>query len=169
MWWILIFWGVPWNWSGYSLSSFWFIVPDVIFQNMGGTDFLLRCDFEFSSLPVKLSTFHQQALLYWKLIYRHNMTPHNTPVWNNTHVLHCEKSVYLDEWKSEGIWAAAHFLDDSGNVLQHEMFCEKFQLKCSVQTFNRLIKAVPVSLRSLVKDLFWADTALQRRNWLLRQ
>ena len=46
-------------------DSFWFIVPNMIFKEMGGIDFLLRCDFECSSLPVKLSAFHQQVL--WKL------------------------------------------------------------------------------------------------------
>ena len=32
--------------------SFWFIVPNMIFQKMGGIDFLLRCDFECRSLPL---------------------------------------------------------------------------------------------------------------------
>ena len=59
-----------------DVHSFWAIIPNMIFQKLGGIDFILRCDFHCTSLPVKLSTFHQQALLYWKLIYKHNFTPH---------------------------------------------------------------------------------------------
>ncbi len=39
-----------------------------MFKECGGILFLLQCDFEFSKLPIKLSAFHQQVLLYWKLI-----------------------------------------------------------------------------------------------------
>lgn len=33
-------------------------------------DSLLRCDCDAYKLPVKLSDFHQQVLLYWNLIYK---------------------------------------------------------------------------------------------------
>uniref|UniRef100_A0A3B1J8J0 Reverse transcriptase domain-containing protein n=1 Tax=Astyanax mexicanus TaxID=7994 RepID=A0A3B1J8J0_ASTMX len=56
-------------------QSFWCIIPNVVFQNVGGIDFLLRCDFDYNKLPIKLSDFHQQVLLYWKLLYKHNFTP----------------------------------------------------------------------------------------------
>ncbi len=44
-------------------DSFWLIVLNLFFQKMGGIEFLLRCDFECSSLPVKLSAFHCAPLL----------------------------------------------------------------------------------------------------------
>ncbi len=119
---------------------------------MGGIDFLLRCDFECSSLPVKLSAFHQQVLLYWKLIYSHNFTPHNTPVWNNRYILLSRKSVHIEEWRSKGVWAIAHFLDDTGNILQHEDFCVKYYLQCNVKYYERIVKAIPISLRSMVRE-----------------
>ena len=124
----------------------------MIFQKMGGIDFLLRCDFECRSLPLKLSAFHQQVLLYWKLIYSHNFTPHNTPVWNNRYILLSRKSVCIEDWRSKGVWAVAHFLDDFGNVLQHKDFCKKYQLQCNVNQYNRVIKAIPISLRSMVRE-----------------
>lgn len=103
---------------------------------MGGIDFLLRCDFECSSLPIKLSAFHQQVLLYWKLIYNHNFTPHNTPVWNNRYIRLSRKSVYIEEWRSKDIWAVAHFMDETGNMLQHEEFCKNinFNVMLSIMT-----------------------------------
>lgn len=45
-------------------SSFWFEIPIAIFKKCGGISFLLKCDFDLSKLPIKLSTFHQQVLLY---------------------------------------------------------------------------------------------------------
>ncbi|KAK2840935.1 hypothetical protein Q7C36_012514 [Tachysurus vachellii] len=115
--------------------SFWFIVPNAIFSRLGGIQFFLRCDFECTSLPVKLSTFHQQVLLYWKQLFKHNFTPHNTP-----------------EWKAKGIWAVAHFLDDNGNLLLYREFCEKYQLQCSVNVYNRMIRAIPIVVRLMVRE-----------------
>ena len=37
----------------------------------------LCCDYDIYELPVKLSHYHQQVLLYWN-IYKHNFTPHNS-------------------------------------------------------------------------------------------
>lgn len=36
---------------------------------MGGFTFLLITDFNIDKLPVSLSEFHKQLLLYWKIIY----------------------------------------------------------------------------------------------------
>lgn len=63
--------------------SFWFRFSSKIFDFFGGIDFLLRCDFEPSKLKCKLSSFHSQVLLYWKLIYKHNFSPHSCSLWNN--------------------------------------------------------------------------------------
>lgn len=133
-------------------QSIWFIIPNLIFQKMGGIEFLLRCDFNNNRLPIKLSAFHQQVLLYWKLIYKHNFTPHNTPIWNNRYVLQKNKSIYLEEWFTKGVWAVAHLMDDEGNLLKFEHFCEKYQLVCTFNFFNKMIKAIPNSVRAMVKE-----------------
>lgn len=39
---------------------------------------MLRCDFELSKIPIKLSKFHGQALLYAKIVFTHNYSPHRT-------------------------------------------------------------------------------------------
>lgn len=55
---------------------YWFNIQSQIFMKLGG---LLKCDYDLEMLPIKLSAFHQQILLYWKMIYRHHLSPHNTP------------------------------------------------------------------------------------------
>jgi len=42
----------------------WFVVPSFVFQEVGGIELLLKCDFELSKLPLKISAFHQQVLLH---------------------------------------------------------------------------------------------------------
>lgn len=62
------------------------------------------------------------------------------------------KSVYWENWKAKGIWAVAHFLDDKGNLFLHEEFCEKFQLQCTCNIYNRMTRAIPIALRLMVKE-----------------
>lgn len=45
------------------------------FMKLGGINLLLRCDYDLKQLPVKVSAFHHQVLLDWKLIYKHNSVP----------------------------------------------------------------------------------------------
>ncbi len=96
-------------------DSFWFNIPNAIFGKLGGIDFLLCCDYDLQKLPVKLSDFHQQVLRYWNLIFKHNFTPHNTPLWNNRYIISNLKSLFLGTWMEKGIWAISHLMDNFGN------------------------------------------------------
>ncbi len=58
-----------------------------------------------------------------------------------------ESFFFFEEWKYKGIWAIANFLDDKGIVLLQREFCEKFQLQCTVNIYNRMIN---VRIRDLV-------------------
>lgn len=53
--------------------------PQRNFSKLGGIQFYCNVDYDLHKLPVKLSDFHKQVLLYWNLLYKHNFTPHNTP------------------------------------------------------------------------------------------
>lgn len=61
----------------------WFTLPVYLFQVVGRINFLLRCDFDPLSLPFKLSKFHMQVLLYWKMLHKHNFSPHEATIWKN--------------------------------------------------------------------------------------
>lgn len=74
------------NWIKASLSqpeSLWSRISRNIFRKVWGLNFLLKCDFEITKVPLKLSVFHRQVLYYWKLIFFHNFTPHCSTLWNN--------------------------------------------------------------------------------------
>lgn len=122
--------------------SIWFFIPSKVFNTLGGIDFLLKCDFEITKLPVKLSEFHKQVLLYWKMLFKHNFTPHNSPIWNNRYILMNRKSIFIQDWLSKGVWAIAHFVDKEGHVLEHQDFCQKFNIQCSKSKFNKIHSTV---------------------------
>ncbi len=66
------------NWLNKYLKnqhSIWYIFPQQAFSFVGGITFLLMCNNNISKITVKLSNFHQQVLLAWALIYKHNFTP----------------------------------------------------------------------------------------------
>ncbi len=134
-------------------DSFWFSIPKVIFQKMGGIEFLLRCDYNVCKLPVKLSNYHQKVLLYWKLIYNHNFTPHNSPLWNNRYVLTNRQSLFLETWLDKGIWALSQLMDKQGNLLSHENLCVKYNLQCSIQEYNKVMKAIPTLFKMMTQQL----------------
>lgn len=134
-------------------DSFWFTIPKAIFQKMGGIDFLLRCDYDVYKLPVKLSNYHQQVLLYWNLIYKHNFTPHNSPLWNNRYVLTNHKSLFLKTWLDKGIWAVSHLMDNQGNLLTHENLCVKYNLQCCIKEYEKVMKAIPTSFKMMTQQL----------------
>lgn len=114
-------------------------------------EFLLRCDFTPQRLPIKLSQFHQQVLLYWKLLYNHNFTPHKTPIWNNRYITIRNKSLYNKDWMEKGIWSVLHLVNSRGCFITFENFCLKYNIFCNRNTFNSIIKAIPNSILCLIK------------------
>ncbi len=121
----------------------WFHIPKHIFTSLGGINLLLRCDFDIKKIPIKLSAFHQQVLLYWKMIFKHDFSPHNTPLWNCRYVLLRNKSVFFyRNWLEKGIWSVIHLLDNTGNILPFADFSVKFDINDRKQ-YNNVVKAIP--------------------------
>ena len=133
-------------------KRFWFHMPSEIFTKLGGINFLLRRDYDLTKLPVKLSSFHQQVLLYWKMIYKHNFSPHNAAIWNCRYVLLKNKSIFLQNWLEKGIWSVMHLLDNTGNILPLEDFCSKLSLVDRGQ-YNNVVKAIPQAVIVMAYNL----------------
>ena len=54
------------NWIEAFMSqteSIWFHIPRSIFKKIGGLDFVFKCDFETTKLPVKLSDFQKTNIV----------------------------------------------------------------------------------------------------------
>uniref|UniRef100_A0A3B3DY82 Reverse transcriptase domain-containing protein n=1 Tax=Oryzias melastigma TaxID=30732 RepID=A0A3B3DY82_ORYME len=131
--------------------SHWFSIPSYLFQKVGGIEFLLKCDFDPMKLPIKLSEFHKQVLLYWKLIYTHNFSPHTSSIWNNRFVLYKRKSLFHQTWMDKGIWSIVQLMKNDGTFLNHTEFKTKFQLDCTNKEYSRVIKSISPKLIQLIK------------------
>lgn len=140
------------NWlkSLLNNNSFWFHIPRELFKKLGGIEFLLRCDFTAQRLPVKLSQFYQQVLLYWKILYNHNFTPHNTPLWNNRYITVRNKSLYDKDWMEKCIWSVSRLTEDSA-IISYDNFCFKY-FNYSRAKFESIVKAIPNSVICLIKE-----------------
>ncbi len=143
------------NWIKMYLAqpnSMWFHIPKSVFKKVGGLDFLLKCDFEVSKLPIKLSKFHKQILYYWKMIFTQNVSPHCSTLWNNRTITVNRKTVFKKEWYGKNVLHVVDLLDETGQIIQHNAFMEKFEIKCSFRDFNTLCKAIPFALKQLIQN-----------------
>lgn len=133
------------NWLKQFLNKktqIWFHIPNNIFMKLGGIKFLLSCDYDLKTLPYKISSFHYQTLFYWKMIYKHNFSPHNIPIWNCRYILHNRKSLFIQNRLDKGIWSVSHLLDCNGNLLSFEDFCAKFNI-IDKQQYKKVFNAIP--------------------------
>ncbi len=114
----------------------------------------VRCGFTVSKLPIKLSSFHQQVSLYWKLSYNHNFTPHRAPQWNNRFILFRYKSLRILDWLEKGVWPVLRLMNEDGSLLSFSDFCSKYSLCCELKQFERVLNAIPKSCINLVQNTF---------------
>ncbi len=143
------------NWIKTFLSqneSIWFHIPKNIFKKMGGLDFLLRCDYEITKMPVKLSDFHKQVLHYWKMLFTHNFSPHGSTLWNNRTIKINRKTLFKQTWYDKKIIFITDLMDNHGSIMELESFNEKFDLQCSHREYNKVCQAIPTPLLQLIQN-----------------
>lgn len=134
-------------------DSIWFHIPKSIFKRFGGLNFLLKCDFEISKIPFKLSEFHKQVLHHWKMVFTHNFTPHCATLWNNRVIVSNKKSLFNQLWFDQGIILVHDILDVNGEILQLKDFKNKFNnIQCSLKEYKKICKSIPVNLIQLIKN-----------------
>jgi len=133
-------------------NSLWFFIPQSIFKELGGLPFLLRCNYIPGKLPIKLSTFHQQVLLAWKIGFHHNFSPHKMLLWNNCLITSWKKSLFLHKWFERNIYFVMDLFDENGNVLSYEAFMFTYNFPIPAREFQLVVKAIPDGLKHLMKS-----------------
>ena len=136
----------------------WYFIPNHIFQKVGGLDFLLKCNYLPDKLPIKLSKFHQQALLAWKLSFVHNFSPHKALLWNNSEITAKGKSLFLLKWHRKGISHVVQLFDGSGTLLSYGQFITVNDFPILPKEFKSVICAIPSGLSQLIKNHFSYET-----------
>ncbi len=133
-------------------DNVWNTFPKHVFNGVGGIEFLLKCNNKIEKLPIKLSNFHKQALLAWKLIYKHNFSPTNLYIWNNESILYKNKSLFYQKWFDHGIVLVSQLLNTEGQLLRYEGFLSKFQLPASPKECAIVFDAVPRGILHLLRS-----------------
>jgi len=144
---------INWLKSFLNHNNFWFHIPRELFKKLEGIEFLLNCDFTVQRLPIKSSKFLQQVLLYWKIFYNHNFTPHNTPLWNNRYIMVRNKSLFDKIWLEKVIWAVSHLIDSNTGIISYEHFCIKYNFICNRASFESITKAIAKAVVCQIKEI----------------
>ena len=134
-----------------NTDSLWHCIPRNVFKDIAHLKFVLCCDFTVQKLPIKLSAFHSQVLFYWQMLFKHNFSPHDTPLWNCRFIQFRHKSLYVQEWQEKGIWSILHLLDDSGHFLSFQTLQNKYNLNCDLKKYQTVLKALPQAFVALAK------------------
>ncbi len=132
-------------------TSCWNFIPNHIFNSVGGLNFLLRCNFDISKMPLSLSNFHKQALISWSLIHDYNFSPHSYFIWNNKNIRYKNKSLFFHNWFDKNILLVSQLLDDRGVLFTYEQFMQAFSFPVPPREYATVFGAIPDCIIPLVK------------------
>lgn len=144
-----------------SPNSIWFFIPNNLCKKLGGLQFLLSCNFNVTKLPLKLSKFHQQALLAWKLCYSHNFSPHKAIIWNNEDITIKKKSIFKQKWIERNIIFVCDLFDCHGIMLNYERFLQLKSFPVTYKEFNDVTNAIPNGLSLLMRSHYQYQETLR--------
>lgn len=133
-------------------ESLWYFIPNNIFNSVGGLKFLLKCNYNITRLPLKLSQFYQQALLAWKLCHSHNFSPHKSIIWNNECITKGNKSLYLQKWIDRDIIFLKDLFDGNNQLFKYESFLREKAFPITFKEYNSVFKSIPNGILELMKS-----------------
>ena len=135
-----------------SDNSNWCIIPKHYFKRMGGLNFLLRCNYDtnfFNDLPL----FYKKILEFFndlKTLYSYDQKQ-ELILFNNKDILVDGKPFFLSEWFRKSILSINELLNETGNVLTLQEFCDKYSCESNFLQYYQVVSAIPKHLWSLAK------------------
>ncbi len=126
------------------------LYPQYYFKN-NVVAFIFYLPVTLNKLPIKLCNFYKQALDVWKLIYKHNYSPHSCVIWNNQYILFKNKTIFWSDWFNKGLIFVTDLLNQSGNLYNHTECISNSQLNLSSSEYRKLINFISPKLLHLIK------------------
>lgn len=133
-----------------SKGKIWNIIPEIIFDKLGGLEFFVRCNFDVNKISIKLSSFHKQVFLLWILIYKHNFSPHKSVIWNNKYITFKNKSLFYRNWYNNGIILVRQLFKNNGHLFNYCEFLSYYKIPVAAKEFAVVFDAVPSGLIQLL-------------------
>lgn len=135
-----------------SPNSIWNVIPFHIFSKLGGIEFFLACNYGINKIPINLSNFHRQALLAWKLIYKHNFSPHRYFIWNNQDILYKQKTLFFENWFQNNIVLVDQLFDADGFLFTYDKFMRHYNIPIPPGEFAKVFGAISDGVCMLFKQ-----------------
>lgn len=110
--------------------------------NSAGLKCFLQCDYKTERLPGKLASFHKQALLAWKMVYKHNFSPTRYYIWNNKNIQPKNKSLCCKKWAEDGIVLVKQLVDAEGQLLTSGELLDKVRQPISTKEYAAVFDAI---------------------------
>ena len=131
-----------------------------IFETINGSDFVYKLldfgdAFIYEYVIPKNNIFWKDvfnSMLCVMKSYNNNILKENfssIPVWYNTNIRVGMKTLFIKTWYKKGVKLIGDFLDDRGNLISHDLFQQKFDIKVCILQYNSVMSAVSTYLKSL--------------------
>ena len=119
---------------------------------MGGLNFLLRSNYDTNFFN-NLLLFYKKILEFFnelKTLYLYDQK-RELMLFNNKDILVHGKPIFLREQFRKGILSINELLNETGNVLTLQEFCDKYSGESNFLQYYQVVSAIPKHLRSLAK------------------
>ena len=132
-------------------TSIWNFISHHVFSHLGGLTFILLCNYSLPKIQLKLSNFHQQVLLAWALIYKHNFSPQRCYIWNNCNITCKNKSLFYDTWFHNSIILVSWLFNKEGPLYNYSEFLARYNIPITPKEFCIVFDTIPSGIYMLFR------------------
>ena len=140
----------------------WKAIPNYAVSQLGGLDFLTKCDYALKFLNLeRLPNFYRTVLSYWqefnRLTESEKKPPTDQTIWNNRNIRLDGKSIFITEWFKKGINYIKDLLDEDFNFLSVTNLKQKFRIEFPFTVYYGLLKAIPKEWKASFRNTAHPD------------
>lgn len=137
-----------------STTDSWKAIPNYYFNTYGGLKFLLKCNYNASSINNSLPTFYRQGLEYFQEFKEKiNIFSYGKfLLWNNEAITIDKNTLFWKSWLKKNILSVQDILNADGNFLTLEEFQDKFNIKRNYLHYFQLTAAFPTDLKKKPRE-----------------
>ena len=127
----------------------WKAIPNYLFEQYGGLNFILRCNYDKNFLEqINLPQFYKLILRYF-LELKDSFKNHSDQeqiLLNNKDILINGCTIFYRNWFDRGIYFIQDLLKADGKFLSYSEFIQKYNLRCNFLAYFQMVSAIPKQL-----------------------
>ena len=137
-----------------STTDSWKAIPNYYFNTYGGLKFLLKCNYNASSINNSLPTFYRELLEYFQEFKeKTNIFSYGKfLLWNNEAITIDKNTLFWKSWFKKNILSVQDILNADRNFLTFQEFQDKFNIKTNYLHYFQLIAAIPTDLKKKARE-----------------